>query len=161
MMANKKKTAGSNITPCWLVRGGKGGIKETDAIKRGQIFVGWPEVGDLDKFKDQKGILEGLNEAFPSEKPSKNRINSAQLNIFAKLIQKGDIVVMPFKKQGIIAIGTVTGDYKYDPSHDSFPNSRTVRWLKKDVSCNSSMAPMTVCGIRKNDVLDLVFKAIK
>ena len=155
-MANKE-----NITPCWLVRAGKAGEKEAYAIKQSQIFVGWPEVGNLDKFKDWDEILKGLNEAYPNEKPRKNITNSTQLNAFAKLIRKGDIVVMPFKKQNLIAIGTVTGDYKYDPSHGSFPNSRTVEWLKKNVPCNASMSPNTVGRIRKKDMLSLVFKAVE
>lgn len=156
----------------WLVRSGRRGERELEALEQGKALVGWSEVGDLSNFKnkDRSELVKRLEEVYLGS--SKNRIANyaSQLHRFVNLIQKGDLVVMPRKLTDGIAIGEVTGDYNYinDPD-DLFANSRSVKWhresiprdnFKQDLR-NSFGAQMTVCEIKKNSAVDRVLAILE
>jgi restriction system protein len=72
----------------------------------------------------------------------------------------GDIVVMPMKTSGQIAVGTITGSYTYrsDPDPDR-RHTRTVEWEHSDVPRTAIKqdllytlgAFLTVCEVSRND----------
>lgn len=149
----------------WLVRSGRRGERELAALEQSKALVGWSEVGDLSSFKSRTEIVKRLEEVYPDW--SKNRIANyaAQLHRFVNIIRIGDLVVMPRKFTDGIAIGEVTGDYKYlDDPDDRFPNWRPVKWHKESVPRDnfeqdllySFGAFMTVCEIQRNRAIDRV-----
>ncbi len=144
----------------WLVRAGARGQQQEWALVKGQAVIGWDQMGDLSKFNTREEMLDGLRKAYPDAQPARLYNYRGQLWAFAKRIQTGDLVVLPLKGQDAIAIGKVTGDYKYRP--DSPPDARHTRdveWIQQDIPRSrfdqdllySLGAFMTVCRIQRNN----------
>ncbi|MCR5814365.1 MAG: restriction endonuclease [Desulfovibrio sp.] len=81
----------------------------------------------------------------------------------------GDIVVLSFKKNPIIAVGKITSDYKFDKSLDwVFQHYREIEWINTEVPRSAFQndllysfgAAMTICGIERNDAENRVKKLI-
>lgn len=151
------------MTRLWIVRAGRGGERELDAISQGRLMLGFVEVGDLTNLGDREAIFAHLGEAMPAASENRRKNFAAQLNQFVNVIQKGDLVVLPRKLTNGLAIGEVTGDYRYDPDGIS-KHTRAVKWLKEAVPRetfgqdlrHSFGAFMTVCEITRNNALGRV-----
>jgi restriction system protein len=149
----------------WLARLGRHGEQEAQALETGHLILGF-RVGDLRQAKTRDAVLERLEQASPDTKRKRLLNFAAQLNQFINTIQIGDLVVVPLKTKGSIAIGEVTGPYA--PTPDGTP-MRPVRWLKPDVPRDvfrqdllySLGAFMTVCEISRNDALQRVEAILK
>lgn len=145
----------------WLVRAGKHGERQEFALQNGEAVIGWSELPDLSKTKSREEMKGHLQRAF-TEIPE-GRLNNfaGQLWAFVSKIQLGDLVVLPLKKgRGTIAIGEVTGPYKYQPDNPiSAQHTRKVKWLRDDLPRGrfdqdllySLGATMTVCRIQRNN----------
>ncbi|MGH6864811.1 MAG: restriction endonuclease [Methyloceanibacter sp.] len=149
----------------WLVRLGRHGEQEAHALDTGELVLGF-SVGDLTQAKDRDAVLRRIERAMPDEK-HKTQLNfAAQLNQFSNTIQKGDLVVVPLKTSGKIAIGEISGPCTM--TAEGHP-MRPVRWLKPDVPRDdfrqdllySFGAFMTVCEISRNDALQRVEAILK
>ena len=100
-----------------------------------------------------------MNDAFPDEKPRKRGNFTGQLWAFAVAMQEGDLVVLPRKLTSQIAIGCVTGPYRFTRVNSETRHTRPVKWLKTDIPRTtfeqdllySFGAFMTVCNISRND----------
>ena len=151
------------MTRLWIVRAGRNGERELDAISEGRLMPGFGEVGDLTNLKDREAIQAHLADAMPTFSENARRNFAAQLNQFVNVIQKGDLVVLPRKLTNGLAIGEVTGDYKFDPEGVS-KHTRAVEWLNEAVPReafaqdmrHSFGAFMTVCEIKRNNALERV-----
>jgi restriction system protein len=74
-------------------------------------------------------------------------------------MKEGDIVVLPRKITSQVALGKVTGPYKYMKVGSEFRHTRSVKWIRPDVARStfsqdllySFGAFMTVCRITRND----------
>jgi restriction system protein len=149
----------------WLVRLGRHGEQEAHALESGELVLGF-QVCDLSAAKDRDAVLRLVEQAMPDAKPKKQLNFAAQLNQFSNTIQDGDLVVIPLKMGGNIAIGEIAG--AYTPTADGHP-MRPVRWLKPDVPravfrqdlLYSFGAFMTVCEISRNDALRRVEASLK
>ena len=150
----------------WLVRLGKHGEQEAQALENGELVLGF-RVGDLTTAHDRDAVLKIVERTYPDGK-HKTLLNfAAQLNQFSNTIEKGDLVVVPLKTQSAIAIGEITGPCT--PTAEGCPK-RPVRWLKPDVPRDlfrrqdllySFGAFMTVCEISRNDALPRVEAVLK
>jgi restriction system protein len=144
----------------WIVRAGRNGERELDAISQGKLMLGFSEVGDLSRLKDRQAILAELERAMPSAGENRRKNFAAQLNQFANTIEIGDLVVLPRKLTSGVAIGEVTGKYVYDPTGVS-RHTRAVKWLHEAVPReafaqdlrHSFGAFMTVCEVKRNEAL--------
>jgi len=151
------------VTHLWIVRAGRHGERELDAIRAGRLLPGFLEVGDLGPLKGRDAILAHLKQVMPDAGENRRKNFAAQLNQFAHTIAVGDLVVMPRKVTTGVAIGEVTGEYKYSAS-DPYRHSRQVKWLKKSIARDSFKqdlrhsfgAFMMVCEIKRNAALDRV-----
>ena len=147
----------------WIVRAGKHGERELAAIAESRLLPGFLEVGDLRLYSDRDAILTHLEQVMPNAGQNTRRNFAAQLNQFAHTIKIGDIVVMPRKVTNGVAIGEISGEYKYDPA-DPYKHSRSVRWLKESVARDafkqdlrhSFGAFMTICEIKRHEALKRV-----
>ncbi|MBB4841186.1 restriction system protein [Sphingomonas kyeonggiensis] len=151
------------MTRLWIVRAGRNGERELDAIQQGKLMLGFNDVDDLSRYKDRAAILAHLEEAMPDASANRRKNFAAQLNQFAHVIQIGDLVVLPRKLTSGVAIGEVTGPYKFEPDGIS-KQMRAVKWLNEAVPRDvfkqdlrhSFGAFMTVCEIKRNQALERV-----
>jgi len=152
----------------WIVRAGRNGERELDAISQGKLMLGFTEVGDLSRLRDRQAILAELDRVMPSAGENRRKNFAAQLNQFANTIQIGDLVVLPRKLTSGVAIGEVTGPYTFDPTGIS-RHTRAVKWLNEAVPReafaqdlrHSFGAFMTVCEVKRNEALARVEAVLK
>ncbi len=151
----------------WLDRAGKHGEHEDLAINENIAVVG-DKVPDLGPTQTREDIKELLGEVAPDAKPNTIQNWASQLYAFRHRWQKGDLVVLPFRKEPLIAIGEVVGDYQYRPDLPQGANHTVpVKWLATDVPRTrfdqdllySLGAFMTVCRISRNNAEERI-KAI-
>ncbi len=151
------------MTRLWIVRAGRNGERELDAILQGKLMLGFEGVGDLSALKDREAILRHLDEAYADRSVNSRKNFAAQLNQFANMISIGDLVVLPRKLTSGVAIGEVTGPYQFEPDGVS-KQTRAVKWLNEAVPRDmfkqdlrhSFGAFMTVCEIKRNQALERV-----
>lgn len=155
------------MTRLWIVRAGRHGEQELDAIAQGRLLIGFVEVRDLGKLKSRDEILAAVKADIPGAGENQARNYAAQLNQFANTIQTGDLVVLPRKQTSGVAIGEVTGPYKFE-AEGPHRHTRPVKWLKEAVPRavfgldlrHSFGAFMTVCEIKRNEALARVQSVI-
>jgi restriction system protein len=143
----------------WLVRAGRDGEDEASCLESSRAIVGFREVPDLTAVADWDEIRGVVARTFPSA--SQNRVGNlaGQLYAFRVAMEPGDIVALPRKRVGKIALGRVTGPYEYTDVDGERRHVRPVQWLNTDVPranfgqdlLNSMGAFLTVCEIKRND----------
>jgi len=153
------------MTRLWLVRLGKNGEQESHALSTSEMVLGF-RVKSLGSAKDRDSVLIAVKSAYADLK-AKTQLNfAAQLNQFCNQMQLGDLVVVPLKTTGQIAIGEVAGPF-FQPDEQGV--ARRVKWLKADIAREafrqdllySFGAFMTVCEISRNDALRRVSTVVK
>ncbi len=145
----------------WLVRAGRSGEFETKYLEEKKIYVTWDELDyDLTKFDKQRELDDFLRKKYPDIKMCAARNWAAQIWRVAKVMKKGDWVVVPSKLKPAIHIGEVIGDYIFHPKNKPpFFHSRDVRWIETDIPrinfdqdlLYSFGAFMTICEIKRNN----------
>jgi restriction system protein len=96
----------------WLTRGGSNGEFEESAIESHVTGGGWHEVPDLFSCLTYEAVRAVVFASYPDAKNRANGNWAGQLWALRVGISIGDIVVMPRKGQGIVAIS--------DPSDDIY-----------------------------------------
>ncbi|MDU0345403.1 CBS domain-containing protein [Microbacterium sp. KSW2-29] len=119
----------------WMVRGGRHGEREQDALRDGRALIGWSEVGDLSGFSREE-IRDALSAAHPGESNYLIGNWTGQLDRFVNEMRVGDIMVMPLKSDGTFAIGTISSDYGFDDREEG-EHFRGVEWRRSDVERNT------------------------
>lgn len=143
----------------WLVRGSKDERFDPWMLENSYTGVGFREIPRLDQAPDLPAMRQLISSTMPDEKAGTVGNYAAQLNAFANKIAIGDIVVLPLKKEGLLAFGTVTGDYEYLTESEGLKHVRKVNWDRADVSRASINQDLlyslgafsTVCEIKRND----------
>ncbi len=151
------------MTRLWIVRAGRAGERELEAISQGRLMLGFSPSDDLSSLKDRGAIADHLRETMLAASEGRIKNFAAQLNQFANVIGIGDLVVLPRKLTNGIAIGQVTGPYE-SVADGSYRHTRKVKWLKEAVPRDtfgqdlrhSFGAFMTVCEITRNNALGRV-----
>jgi len=149
-----------------LVRLGRDGEHEPEALDRNLLNIGFSMVSDLSRADTRDRVLEVVRQTFPNAKPATQGNYAAQINQFVNTIAEGDLVASPLKSLGKIGIARVTGRYRQLP--DGRP-ARPIEWLTTDLPRDtfrqdllySFGAFMTVCEIRRNNALDRVLTVLK
>jgi len=144
----------------WLVRAGQRGVREQLALEQNLSVIGWVELPDLAQVDTREKLEAVCKEAYPDSPPNRIANYVGQVWAFRGRIQEGDLVVLPLKSRPFLAIGEVTGPYKYrkDLPEDA-RHTRPTRWLKTDIPRSavgqdllySLGAFMTVCQITRNN----------
>jgi restriction system protein len=147
------------VARAWLVRAGRYGENELLALDAGIVVVGWSELRDLAEASSREELADLLRATYPTARPATLRNHLAQLWAFRDTMAVGDLVALPLKTAGAVAIGRITGEYSYlgdlPPTARHF---RTVEWLATDVPRDAIGqdllytlgASMTVCEVRRN-----------
>lgn len=161
-MALKVKENISSGTPprVWLVRAGAHGEDEELALERGMAIVRFKEFPDLNRFSSVDALVEDYLRERPRSQRRRAENYARQLWALREKIQVGDVVVLPLKsRRGQIAVGRVTGPYRYADVDGEKRHTRPVDWTHPDLPRSifqqdllySFGAFMTVCRIRRND----------
>jgi restriction system protein len=143
----------------YLARAGANGEDEDYALENGLAIIGFTEFGSLEGLPDYDSVVSLVRKSMPAAKPRQVGNFSGQLWAFAIAMKEGDIVVLPRKLTSQVALGRVTGPYKYAKIGEIFRHTRPVKWVKPDVPRTafrqdllySFGAFLTVCTISRND----------
>lgn len=96
-----------------MVRAGRHGEGENEALTAGIVGIGWADLGDLSNARTTEDIRARLNATRPTAKPLALASWAGQIEAFLFRIQVGDIVALPLKSTPAVAFGRVTGGYHY------------------------------------------------
>ena len=122
----------------WVVRGGREGEqqREQEALEKGLLairFAGMQEK-DLTGVRDKEEIKRLYQRLNPGEMPRRVSTRVGEIWRYKAEMQIGDLVVMPFKGQGVVAIGEVSGEYEYRAESPlGHVHCRRVTWINKYV----------------------------
>jgi restriction system protein len=145
-------------TKIYLVRAGRIGEDEENALEEGLAIIGFLEYPSLQGMRDYASVAKLVHDTTPGSKPRANGNRAGQLWAFAVSMKEGDVVVLPRKLTSQVALGRVTGPYQYRKIGNEFRHTRPVEWIRPDVPRNtfaqdllgSFGAFMTVCNIARN-----------
>ena len=148
-----------NEPKVYLARAGRNGEDEDYALEHDLAIVGFRKIPSLKDARDYDAVVQLVKDALPVEKPAALSNFARQLRAFVHDMQEGDIVVLPRKLTPQIAIGWVTGPYRYAQVNTAFRHTRPVEWVRPDVPrvtfeqdlLYSFGAFMTVCNVSRND----------
>jgi restriction system protein len=143
----------------YLARAGRNGEDEEYALDNGQAIIGFREFPSFEEAKSYKEVVSIITGLKPELKPRAAGNYAGQLWAFAVAMKEGDIVILPRKLTSQVAIGKVSGPYKYQKVGNSLRHTRSVKWIRPDVARSvffqdllySFGAFMTVCTISRND----------
>ena len=145
----------------YLVRAGKDGEDEDFVLENNLAVIGYHHVPSLEGATDYDEVARIVSESYPDAKPRTVGSFAGQLWCFALDIQTDDLVVLPRKRTSQIAIGRVTGPYRYRNVNNDSRHTRPVKWLISDLPRTAFQqdllysfgASMTVCNISRNEAV--------
>ena len=122
----------------WLVRARNVGQGETIALEKTLVGIGYDDLPELDSIKDFEAFKERYRQTHPNANPGGVGQVARQIWNFMYEIRNGDFVLLPLKTKNskIVAVGQITGDYKYEELNSEIKQFRPVKWYKKDVQRN-------------------------
>src|ERR1044071_2015705 len=114
----------------WMVRAGRHGEEEQQALTNNVVTIGWNKLPDLRGISDKETLKKTYSNTHPNKTPMHIANVVGQIWAFAREIKKGDLVALPLKTQSSIAIGKIDGDYEYVEISPEVKHIRKVKWLK-------------------------------
>lgn len=143
-----------------MVRAGRHGEGENEALGAGIVGIGWAEVGDLAQLGTSDELRKRLSVTYPDAKPSTLANWAGQVDAFRFRMEVGDLVALPLKSAPAVAFGRVTGAYSYSRGAVAeIRHQRPVEWISDGIQRDiidqdllySLGAFLTVCRISRND----------
>lgn len=144
----------------WVIRAGAGGESESWNLQSGRAGVGFAEVGDLTNCHAREHVRTLVDASYAGDAKGRRANFTGQLWALRGTIRPGDLIVMPLKRNGQIALGICTKGYAYaagetdkerrhhiEVEWSSEPVSRAV--LKDDL-LNTINGAMTVFSATRN-----------
>jgi restriction system protein len=117
-----------------VVKGGRAGEREDRFLDHSVIGVGWEELPDLASFSDRESLKVAYRAAFPGSSDGNVNVQVGQLWALGHTMQVGDLVVVPLKRHGQIAIGRITSAYQWiDELGSDLRHVRAVEWIVRDI----------------------------
>lgn len=145
----------------WRNCAGANGEYEPKFIQERRIHCTWDKLNkDLSKLPTREALLALLQDVYPENKPATLKNWLHQIWPFAKEMQKGDLVILPFKLHQGISAGKITGDYHFKPqSPKPYFHWRPVTWPAKAIPRASFGKDLlftfgafwTICRIQRNN----------
>ena len=143
----------------YLTRAGKLGEDEEAALEGQIAIIGFRDIPSLETAKDYDAVFAIVEANMSGAKPRAIGNRAGQLWAFAVAMQVGDLVVLPRKLTSQLALGRVTGPYRYQKVGGQPRHIRPVKWERPDVPrtafeqdlLHSFGAFMTVCNISRSD----------
>jgi restriction system protein len=162
MWASTRTERGNMTKQAWVIRAGRNGEREAWALEVGVAGGGFKEVADLTSCISRQEVRTLVEATYPSKTKAFVSNFTGQLWALRDRIKVDDLVVMPIKTTGMIAIGTVKDNYEYRADPDG--NRRHVRqvgWHRSDVPRTAIQQDLlftlngaaTVFGCTRNDAV--------
>lgn len=114
----------------WAIKGRKYGDLEQISLEKNIVAIEWNELPDLSKISKKEELDNLYLEKYPNVNKKALPIITSQIWRFLKVMQKGDLVVLPLQTQSLVVIGEVIGDYEYKVITPNIKHIRPVKWLK-------------------------------
>ncbi|HEV2738076.1 MAG TPA: restriction endonuclease [Candidatus Elarobacter sp.] len=120
----------------WFVRAGRNGENEALALDEEIAVIGWSELGDLSGIETKEALKNLIVAKHPELSTAQIGQAVAQVWAFCHDIVIGDIIALPLKTRGVIALGTCSGPYLYRPelTDQDAVHTRAVDWKARDLS---------------------------
>jgi len=118
----------------WVIHIGNNDRIALRAKEEGFVCIGWTKLGNLSDLDTRKKMRTAMEAAFPGWKKRSISSSYGQPYRFAHEIQAGDLLVYPVRPTGEIAIGRISGEYRWasddaDLLQNDYANVRDVEWL--------------------------------
>ena len=121
----------------WVVRGGRNGEREQEALEDNILGIGFGGLGDLSTTQTREQATRLVREDNPGAKDKSVIAWTSSVWAFRDGIKRGDLIVMPRKGQKVIAIGEMVGDYEFRPDTPESRHRRAVKWINREVPRDS------------------------
>ena len=119
----------------WTVKGGRRGEREERLLEHGLIGGGWELLPSLAEIGDKENLAALYRAAYPEAKTSAAANYVGQLWSLVYRMQKSDLVVLPCKTTGTIAVGRIDGPYEFrEDLGEDLRHCRPVHWTATDVA---------------------------
>lgn len=93
----------------WTVKGGRQGEREARLLEQGLLGGGWELLPSLAGMESKEQLAHRYGKAYP-DVPAKTASNYVgQLWSLLHRMQDGELVVLPLKSTGTIAVGRIAG----------------------------------------------------
>jgi restriction system protein len=113
----------------WMVRAKEGGRLFDVFKEKSVIAIGWTDIGSLESLTNREQIAERVAETWPDWRPRTVNMSAGQLFRFRKEMQVGDRVVTYDPSRRVYLLGTISSDYRFDPTiEEDAANARSVKW---------------------------------
>ncbi|MGL6298879.1 MAG: AAA family ATPase [Methanobacteriaceae archaeon] len=128
----------------WLLAPGSNAKYWDEFRDKNVIAIGWGDLGDLSKYKDNKEhLFSEIERIYPkhsetfnapnSNKTSKQTNNVRGLYDFYNVMEIGDIVFIKSGTSTLLGIGVITSDYKFSNESiiekSNYNHIRNVKWI--------------------------------
>lgn len=114
----------------WLVRAGRHGESEDLFREKEVLAIGFERDVDLSTIT-LDALKSLLQQKYPASSPQRLAASAGQMWAFARVMEKGDWVVVPFKTTRTISVAEIVGDYQH--TSDEQPHVRKIRWIGQDI----------------------------
>lgn len=118
----------------WVVHIGKDDLIPLRARNEGFVCIGWSKIGDCTPYKNRDAMRAVVAKTWPEWSARKVSASYGQVYRFAHMMKAGDPIVFPIRQTREIAIGCVTGTYRYEAAGQlqdlDYANVQEVKWLK-------------------------------
>ena len=120
----------------WVIRAGINGEDEDWNLTTGRAGVGFPEVGDLTDCTTRDDIRAVVDRAYPGAQKGRKANFTGQLWALRNTIHSGDLIIMPLKRSGQLALGSCTEGYNYDADEPDKERRHYIKveWSKEHIS---------------------------
>jgi restriction system protein len=116
----------------WLIRAGR---REQWCLANGVAGGGFPEVEDLTKATTRDAVHAAVVTAYPAVTTHRQIGLSAQLHALRNRVVPGDLVALPLKARGHLALGRVAGAYAHVETETGAPGHVVrVEWQRTDLA---------------------------
>ncbi|WP_019101455.1 restriction endonuclease [Chromobacterium haemolyticum] len=147
----------------WLIRAGSSGEYEQKFLEDGRAYLTWEELDcNLAELPSKEALLAKLEQVAPEAKLKRLQNYSSQIWPFVHVMQEGDWVILPSKRQPVVYVGRICSAYQFTPQQPGvYRHWRRVEWFGQDIPRShfgqdlrhSFGAFMTICRIRRNHAL--------
>ena len=115
----------------WVVRAGRRGEIEHEALEKNRVAIGWGSIPDMSHIQNKEQLRDLYIQHYPDDTKARLWNRVGQIWNFIHSIKEGDLVALPLKSRSFVAIGKVTGAYRYDAASQGAQHQRAVSWKKE------------------------------
>ncbi len=120
------------MSKVWMVRAGRAAIYASEFISQGITAIGWGKIGTLDHVHTREEISALVSAEFGDYNRLRLANATGQIFRFKEELVQGSTVLMYEPANRMYRVGTVTGDYIYNPLADEeLRHTKAVQWDKE------------------------------